>query len=110
MKILKIALGALLVIAFLTGMLLLNIFSFVPSSPTGWAILVLVGVPAYLLVQMLGKYVMEKVDAKVEARRERKGINTTGVRALVMLLVGPLVLVPLFYFGLVFALPRFYGP
>jgi hypothetical protein len=107
MKILKIALGALLVVAFLTGMLLLNIFPLMPSSPAGWAILVLAGVPAYLLVQMLGEHVMEKVNAKVEASRERKGINATGVRALVMLLVGLLVVVPLFYFGLVFVLSRF---
>ena len=110
MRILKIASGALLVIAFLTGMLLLNIFPFVPSSPTGWAIMVLVGVPAYLLTQMLGEHVMEGIDAKVEVRREQKGINTTGVRALVMLLVGLLVLVPLFYLGLVFSLARFYVP
>ena len=102
----KIALGALLVIAFLTGLLLLSIFPFMPSSPAGWAILVLAGVPAYLL----GEYVMEKVNAKVEASRERKGINTTGVRALFMLLVGLFVVVPLFYFGLVFVLSRFYGP
>jgi len=108
--IVKFALAALLVIAFLTGMLLLNISPFVPSSPTGWAILVLAGVPAYLLMQMLGEHVMEKINAKVEVRRAHKGINTTGVRALVMLLVGLLVLVPLFYFGLVFSLPRFYGP
>jgi hypothetical protein len=59
---------------------------------------------------MLGEYVIEKVNAKVEAGRERKGINTTGVRALVMLLVGLFLLVPLFYFGLVFVLPRFYSP
>ncbi len=110
MKIVKIALGAVLVAAFLTGILLLNIFPLTPSSPAGWAILVLAGVPAYLLLQMLGEYVMEKVNAKVEASRERRGINTTGVRALVMLLVGLLVVVPLFYFGLVFALSRFYGP
>jgi hypothetical protein len=107
MKILKIALGVLLVVAFLTGMLLLNIFPLMPSSPAGWAILILAGVPAYLLVQMLGEYVMEKVNAKVEARRERKGINATGMRALVMLLVGLLVVVPLVYFGLVFVLSRF---
>jgi hypothetical protein len=50
---------------------------------------------------------MEKVNAKVEASRERKGINTTGGRALVMLVVGLLVVVPLFYFGLVFMLSRF---
>lgn len=111
MKILmKVALGVLLVIAFLTGMLLLNIFPLMPSSPAGWAILVLAAVPACRLVPMLGEYVMEKVNAEVEASRERKGINTTGVRALVMLLVGMLVVVPLFYFGLVFLLPRFYGP
>ncbi len=110
MKILKIAVGALLVVAFLSGMVLLNIFPLMPSSPAGWAILVLAGVPAYLLVQMLGEHVTEKVNAKVEAGRERKGINTTGVRALVMLLVGLFLLVPLFYFGLVFVLPRFYGP
>ena len=110
MKTLKIVVGALLVIAFLTGMLLLNIVPFVPSSPAGWTVLILVGVPAYLLVQILGEYVMEKVNAKVEARRKRKGINTTGVRALVMLLVGLLLLLPLFYLGLILALPRFYGP
>jgi len=110
MKVLRMSLGALLIVALLTGISLLNIFPFAPSSPMGWAILVLVGVPAYLIVQMLGEYVMEKVNAKVGASRERKGINSTGVRALVMLLAGLLVLVPLFYFGLVFALPRFYGP
>jgi uncharacterized membrane protein SirB2 len=64
MKILKIALGALLVIAFLTGLLLLSIFPFMPSSPAGWAILVLAGVPAYLLVQTLGEYVMEKITTR----------------------------------------------
>ena len=53
---------------------------------------------------------MEKINAKVEASRGREVINTTGVRALVMLPVGVMVLVPLFYSGLVFALPRFYGP
>ena len=106
MKIVKIALGAVLVAAFLTGIMLLNIFPLTPSSPAGWAILVLAGVPAYLLVQILGEHVMEKVNAKVEASRERRGINTTGVRALVMLLAGLLVVVPLFYFGLVFVLSR----
>jgi hypothetical protein len=106
---LKIAFGALFVFALLTGMLLLNIFASMPSSLAGWALLILVGVPAYLLVQILGEHVMEKVTAKVEARRERKGINTTGVRALVMLLVG-LLLVPLLYVGLVFALSWFHGP
>ena len=90
--------------------LLLNVFPSVPSSQADWEILILVGVPTYLLVQMLGEYVMDKVNAKVDASRERKGMNTTGVRALVMLLVGLLLLVPLFYFGLVFVLRRFYGP
>ena len=106
----KFALGALLVVAFLTGMLLLNIIPFESSSPRGWAIMVLVGLPACLLVQMLSEYVVEKVNVKMEARRERKGINTTGMRALVMLLVVPLVLAQLYYSGLVFVLPRFYGP
>ena len=69
--------------------------------------MVLASVLAYLLLQMLGEYVMEKVNAKVEASRERKGINTTGGRALVMLVVGLLVVVPLVYFGLVFVLSRF---
>ena len=103
----KLAVGALFVISSLTVTSLPDTF---PSSPAGWAIFVIVGVPAYLLVQMLGEYVIEKVNAKVEAGRERKGINTTGVRALVMLLVGLFLLVPLFYFGLVFALSRFQGP
>ena len=98
----KLAVGALFVISSLTVTSLPDTF---PSSPAGWVILILVGVPAYLLVQ----YAMEMADARVEDRRERNGINTTGVRALVMLLAG-VSLVPPFYFGLVFALSRFQGP
>ena len=70
--------------------------------------MILAGVPACLLVQVLGEYAVEAVNAKVEDSRERKGLNTTGVRALVILLAG-LLLVQLFYSGLVIALSWFHG-
>ncbi len=44
----KLAVGALFVISSLTVTSLPDTF---PSSPAGWVILILVGVPAYLLVQ-----------------------------------------------------------
>jgi len=47
-------------------LLLLNLFSWVPSPLTGWVILVVVGIPLYILLKGLGEvFFSEKVGKSI---------------------------------------------
>jgi len=57
MKVVEAALGILFVGLALTGVLLLNLFPYAPSSLAGWVLLVVVGIPLYVLLEGLGELV-----------------------------------------------------
>ena len=66
---------------------------------------VLLGIPAYLIIGALSEYAFGKLDEKVEANRRRLNVTPTGVRALLMLVAGPLLT-----FAFALSLPPFLSP
>jgi hypothetical protein len=79
MKILEAAFGVLSVSIVLICLLLLNLFPWVPSSLTGWVILVVVGIPLYILLEGLGEvFFSEKVGKSISDK------DFSGVRILSM--------------------------
>ena len=91
-RIAESASGGLLIVAVLTDVLLLNASLYKPSSPMEWALLVLVGASTWVLAGALLEYAFGKINDKVEANRRRRNVRATGVRALLMPVIGlPLI-------------------
>jgi hypothetical protein len=65
MRVLEAALGILIVGLVLIGVLLLEIFPYPQSSLTGWVVLVVVGIPLYMLLGGLAEaFFSEKVGRR----------------------------------------------
>jgi hypothetical protein len=58
-------LGAWLVLA---ALLLADLFPYRPSTPLGWVVLLILGVPGYILVQVLGEAGVEWLSRRFRGR------------------------------------------
>jgi hypothetical protein len=66
---LRVLAGTLALWVFLVGMILLEVVPYTPRTPQGWALLLLAGPPAYLVLQWFGEEVVGKRVARIRAPR-----------------------------------------
>jgi hypothetical protein len=52
------------------GLLLADLFPYSPSTPLGWAVLIILGPPAYIVLQAVGEAGVEWVSRKLRGRRQ----------------------------------------